>query len=130
MIKLLDILNEGVVMFDDEDEIHRMGYYTEHGDEGVGAFHPKTWNRDGHLLKLDAYDEKLVSKLRLKNGERVFRYETDTTKAGSMKPLVKVNIDRGLVYFLTPESSDSGEYIEFETRGVPVRYMRFRKSKI
>jgi hypothetical protein len=39
-----------------------------------------------------------------------------------MIPLIKINIDKGLLYFLKPD--DEGlDLIEFETKGIPVRYL-------
>lgn len=130
-MQLVGKVNESTVMIDDEDApLGRFGYYKEFGDKGVGAFHPKTWRTDGNLVKLDSFDKKLVKDIKLKSDERIYRYSTDTTKAGNMMPLIKVNINKGLVYFLTPESSDKGETIEFEKKGVPTHWMRLRKSKI
>lgn len=55
----------------------------------------------------------------------MFRYATRSTVAGDIFPLVKVNLDKGMVYYLTQESS-SGEIdeVKFETRGAKLKFAR------
>lgn len=128
-----DELNESRdIMWDDEDVIGRMGYYTDFGEKGVGAFSIKGWGAsDASLSVLDSFDKKLVNHIPLKSDERIFRYQTRASKIGDMRPLVKINIKKGLVYFLTIDSFE-GEIpdVEFDRKGYPVRYLRLRKSKI
>lgn len=90
----------------------------------AGNFYSSLWQGggDGYLYELDDYDNYVVRKQKLKEGERIYRYFTRTSAIGGMIPLIKINIDKGLLYFLKPD--DEGlDLIEFETKGIPVRYL-------
>ena len=94
-----------------------------HGDNFKGNFGFISPYRDFELIELDEFDRNHYSHLieKLRDGEMIFRYETDTTRIGGMRPMVKVNIDRGLVYF-----NDVEPYIDdvrFETRGHKVEWL-------
>lgn len=79
------------------------------------------------LFSLEEFDRNLVSGIALKEGERIFRAETDRSAMMGIRYLVKVNVERGLVYFL---DSECGEEIRFESRGVKVRFMNLLNSAI
>lgn len=74
------------------------------------------------LFFLDSFDKNLVKDVPLKSDEIIYRYETDTTRAGKMSPLVKINIQKGLAYFLTDKSMDE-DILDFDKRGVKLRYL-------
>ena len=74
---------------------------------------------EGILYPLDDFDKGLVADIKLKKGEFIFRYDTDMMR-GRMKPLIKFNLDKSLVYFGV--NSDEGE-IKFETRGIKLDYI-------
>ena len=65
----------------------------------------------------------------MKAGEEIFRYTSRGTVAGSIMPLIKVNMKRGLAYYLTQESS-SGEIDEpvFETKSQKLKFIRLLTS--
>lgn len=67
-----------------------------------------------------------LSKIKLKNGEKIFQYATPTTAAGGMAPLVKINYLKGKAYFLTEESmaGETDDTPEFESRGVKLKLLR------
>jgi len=94
-----------------------------HGDNFMGNFGFIKPYRDFELIRLDEFDIKYYADVigKLKNGERIFRYETDTTRIGGMRPLVKVNADRGLVYFNDVEPDEDA--LRFETRGHKVEWL-------
>jgi len=77
------------------------------------------------LFHLKSVDKKDLRGANIKSGEQVFRYATRSTVAGDIFPLVKVNLDKGMVYYLTQESS-SGEIdeVKFETRGAKLKFAR------
>lgn len=124
-------LNESNVEFITDDMLGRMVGYKEHGEEYVGAFNPKTAKRidDYVLLELSDFDRDLVKHIRLKPSEYIFRYETDTSRIGDMRPFIKVNINSGRVYFLTADSMDR-DIIEFEGRGIMTTYFKIRPEKL
>jgi predicted ABC-type ATPase len=98
--------------------------HTIDNNKFAGNFYSSLWQGggDGYLYELDDYDDYVVRKQNLKEGERIYRYFTRRSAIGGMIPLIKINIDKGLLYFLKPD--DEGlDLIEFETKGIPVRYL-------
>lgn len=94
-----------------------------HGVNFAGNF---GWYKGGYkefeLIRLDELEEEWVKSQRvsLKVGEQIFRYETDTTRAGGLRPMVKVNVERGLVYFLT---LGEGDVVSFERKGNKLNFL-------
>lgn len=74
------------------------------------------------LIGLSEFDQGFVESVPLKAGEIIARYVTSKTAIGDFYPLVKVNFERRLVYFLTQEAFDQG-YTEFESRGEKVPWI-------
>ena len=98
--------------------------YTIDNNKFAGNFYSSSWQGggDGYLYELDDYDEYVVLTQKLKEGEKIYRYFTRRSAVSGIKPLIKINIDKGLLYFLKPD--DEGlDLIEFETKGIPVRYL-------
>jgi hypothetical protein len=50
----------------------------------------------------------------LKGNQKLFRYETPTTLIGGMRPLILIDVEKKLAYFLKNAESES---IEFDSRG-------------
>ena len=77
------------------------------------------------LFQLKSEDKKDLKGAKIKGGEQVFRYATRSTVAGDIFHLIKVNLSKGMVYYLTQESS-SGEIdeVKFETRGAKLKFAR------
>lgn len=69
---------------------------------------------DGYLYKLDDFDRNVVSNIRLKATEKIFRYFNRTTAIGGITPFIKINLENGMLYF---DNSDNND-IQFETKGV------------
>jgi predicted ABC-type ATPase len=92
--------------------------------EFAGNFYSSLWQGggDGYLYELDDYDSYVVRKEKLKEGEKIYRYFTRNSAITGQVPLIKINIDKGLLYFLKPDDEDL-DLIEFETKGIPVRYL-------
>lgn len=63
-----------------------------------------------------------VSFKSLKANEHLFRYTTKTTEVGDMAPLIKINIEKGLIYFLTDDAKENDK-VQFETKGIKVQYL-------
>jgi len=94
----------------------------------IGSFGWKTENKkmaDGYLYKLSDFDKKLVKDVKLKSGEKIFRYFNRTSAIGGMKPLIKINLDKELLYFLKDSNN-----IEFETRGVQAIWVALIEHKL
>jgi hypothetical protein len=98
-------------------------YYYRRFNDAIGSFGWKIGNRynEAILFPLDSFDRNYYSKIPLKDGEVLFRYETDKIK-GIMKPIIKINIDKALVYFNDSDASEKDE-VKFETRGVKADYI-------
>ena len=74
---------------------------SQHDQRSIGAFKLKTAKQDFYMYDLDDFDQGYFGeRVTLRKNERLFRYETETTKIGGMMPLIKVNLRTGLVYFL------------------------------
>lgn len=82
---------------------------------------------EGYLYKLDKSDKDFVSEVKLKDGEKIFRYITYTTAVGGMKPLIKINIDKGLLYFLVDSNKEDAK---FETVGVKALWVNLITEKM
>jgi hypothetical protein len=97
-------------------------------EDFVGSFGWKTENKkmaDGYLYKLSDFDKELVKDIRLKSGEKIFRYFNRNSAIGGMKPLIKINLDKELLYFLKDSNN-----IEFETRGVQAIWIALIEHKL
>jgi len=92
------------------------------GGKLVGRFGLKDVPNWYHIMNLSDFDKDFVKDVPVKTGEVIVRYVTLTTVVGSFYPLVKINFDRRLVYFLTQEAFDQG-FTEFETRGEKVPWI-------
>lgn len=90
----------------------------------AGNFSASSWNNPdcGHLYNLCDFDKELVKDYKDPKCV-IFRYETDKM-FGHMKPLIKINLSNGRVYFLKDLYADK---IEFATRGVKCRYINLMK---
>lgn len=113
------------VMIDSPQQLEKNVFFKANSNI-IGSFWPVTWDNDGALLPLDNYDKVMFENVSLKPGEHIFRYETETTKAGNIRPLIKINIDSGRVYFLVDDPQD----IRFETKGVKTDYLRIVETAI
>jgi hypothetical protein len=100
----------------EKDFVGNFGWKTPQGKLG-----------DGYLFKLDDYDQNLIKDLKLKSGEKVFRYFNRLSAIGGMTPLIKMNLDKGLIYFL--QDSDNDEIV-FETRGTNALWIGLIEDKM
>lgn len=89
----------------------------------VGTFGIKGSPSDQRdVFALDAADKK-------RYGQNVYRYETKTTRAGGSMPLVKIDLSKGMVYFMT-DASIENDGAEFESKGTKIGWMNvFKKDK-
>jgi len=95
----------------------------------AGNFSVKGWKGvgDGYLYFLDDFDKKLVKDIVINPSERIYRYYTRNSAIGGMIPLIKINLDNGLVYF--NEANDFGdESIIFSTKGQKSEYINLVKA--
>ena len=83
-----------------------------------GTFH---W---GDLLELTDFDKRVYSVVGLDEGEKLYRYSNDKTKISKIEPLIKINVDKKLIYFI----SDRGMKLDmahFEKRGIKLNSLVF-----
>jgi hypothetical protein len=91
-------------VIDSERFIGNFGWKTTQGKLG-----------DGYLYELDEFDQDFTKDLKLKNGEKVFRYVNRTTAIGGITPFIKINVDKALLYFTILTEKDE---VIFDTKGV------------
>ena len=115
---------QNVEVIDDISYMSRHSIYNE-DSETVGLFGVKTWaaGRAAGLYNLDSYDREWIGKygVKLKPGEFIFRYNPN---AGvEMKPLVKINLEKGLIYFISEKGNELDEPI-FDGRGIKLTFLK------
>lgn len=75
----------------------------------------------GVLVKEDSTIYRILN-MTCEPDERIFRYTNEKTQMAGMMPFIKLNIEKGLIYFLRPECmSDAGEGSEkllFDKKGI------------
>ena len=98
-----EILEKVSGRINSEDFVGNFGWKTPTGKLG-----------DGYLYKLDDFDANLVKAIKLKPGEHIFRYVNRLSAIGGMMPFIKINIEKGLLYWLKDSEDDE---IHFETLG-------------
>ena len=96
------------------------------GQQSVGEIGLKNFGSGMFLFELDEFDTSITSHVVLKQGEKVMRYETSTTRVGGFMPMVKINFEKGLVYFM----KENDEVIEFDSRGVKALWISVNKTAI
>lgn len=98
------------------------------GSEVVGVCDPKgSMSSYRYLIKVSSKSEPKevmeVVKKHEKSGVYVFRYTSGATQSGDMFPLVKIDVKRKLIYFLTEAAWETDE-LNFETRGIKLDFIR------
>lgn len=82
---------------------------------------------DGYLFNLDEYDQNLVKDIKLKEGEKIFRYLNRSTAIGGMTPLIKINLDKELLYFANDIENDE---LPFSTKGTKALWIGLIQDKL
>lgn len=119
----------GIVQFVKEEDRYSKGWGRKgerDGMECVGAFDIKGWKGDyGYLWELSEFDKGYWKDVPLKQNEMLFRYESDATKIGKMMPVVKINLEKGLIYFLNDLYADDDKNLDFSTKGMKPLFISF-----
>ena len=107
---------------------NKSSYYYKRYNGAIGAFAWKYQDKynEGILYPISDFDKEYYNHLKLKSGEHLFRYSTDRMKGD--KYLIKINIDKGLVYFMKDANKDDDKNPEFESRGVKAEYILLEKE--
>ena len=89
----------------------------------IGNFGFHNPYREYIMFELDDYDREYFYQVlvNLKDGERVIRFETEKTQFQHMRPLVKINVDKCLVYFNVADPDTEG--VVWETRGTKMAFL-------
>ena len=96
-------------------------YWYRRTEGAIGSFawrYDKNYN-EGILFPLDKFYSDFYKNVKLKQGEVLFRYETDRMM-GRMQPLIKFNLDKSLIYFGVDSDEDEPN---FETKGIKAEYI-------
>lgn len=94
----------------------------------IGGF---SWSYAGRrifadLHQLSEYDENIYKVVGLKEGEKLFRYSNDKTQLVGILPIVKINVDKKLIYFVTERGAEL-DIADFETRGIKLHYLTIKE---
>ena len=101
-------------------------YYGQERSDFVGVFGTK-YHMSSTLLNLDSFDINYVKDLVLKENEIIFRYSNDKTVIAKITPLVKVNVSKGLIYFLSDNNNDEN-IVVFDTKGVQLTFLVLKNN--
>lgn len=122
-IQLVDTFAKGgklQIVKDEDKNQGKLHYERYKGAIGSFAWIDGTYN-EGILHPLDDFDKKFYSHLKLKEGEMLFRYKSLRITSEWYFPLVKINLDKMLVYFL--EDTDDDKNPTFNSRGTKLEYL-------
>ena len=114
----------------EKEVLEKVKYYSSSDKDFVGNFGWRTASgklAEGYLYRLDESDKDLVKDVKLKDGENIYRYFTRTTAVGGITPLIKVNLDKGLLYF---SDTDDADKVTFETKGTSSEWVSLIKDKM
>ena len=102
-------------------------YYWQERSDFIGVFGTK-YHMSSTLLTLDSYDiEYVIKDIVLKEYEFIFRYSNDKTVIAKITPLVKVNVSKGLIYFLSDNNNDEN-IVVFDTKGVQLTFLVLKNN--
>lgn len=111
--------------------VRPMGVGRKQWDDQVGV---TGWSDRGqpkgiYLYELDTYSHKFYRGVPLKRGEKLFRFVSDSTNyvEPHSRYLVKINVDRDLIYFMTEDQGSNERQPSFETRGVKATYLKLKQ---
>jgi hypothetical protein len=98
-----------------------------HGLQSVGAFGLKDVSQDFYLYPLDEFEVGQYADFKMRPNEKLFRYETKTSAIGGFFPLIKVNVESGLVYF---QEDMYEEGLSFNKISDKPRYIDLNKTAV
>jgi len=100
-------------------------YYGQDNINFVGVFGTK-YHMSSTLLNLDSFDiEYVIKDVVLKENEFIFRYSNDKTVIAKIIPLVKINVSKGLIYFL---SDNNNGIAIFDTKGIQLTFLVLKEN--
>lgn len=105
-------------------------------NEIIGSFGIKGNNSIYDLYEIEKEDQinEILNYFPFKPNEKIYRFQTEKMRArfyknlkyDLMKPLIKINTDKKLIYFLTENGSEN-EKMEFRTKGIKTLYLNFNE---
>ena len=116
-------------------------YFFLRFDGAIGSF---AWiyngkYNEGILYPLDDFDKEYYAHIKLKSGEKLYRYATERMSNSdkyAIKPfgenryLIKLNLDKGLIYFMSEENDPNDDKnVRFDSRGTKADYIVIDKEK-
>jgi hypothetical protein len=105
-------------------------YYFRIFKDSIGSFgwvFDKKYN-EGYLYALNQFDKDYYSHIKLKDGEYLFRYKTSRMVSDAAY-LIKINLNKSLLYFMTDADSDDDKNPKFDSRGIKAEYIVVEKDK-
>ena len=83
-----------------------------------------TAGQDYIIGTLSNYDKKEYRGLKKPSGTEIYRYVTPSSAISGQIPIVAVNLDKGHMYFMTPESAEADEPVFEKKIGFRAKYVR------
>jgi hypothetical protein len=118
--------NGGMISWVDEKDKHTK-YWGRKADS-IGSFYIKGHRDDSYLYPLSDFDKEYWKDVKLNPNEKLFRYKSYTTDIAKISPVIKINIDKSLIYFLKDLNSDDDKNLVFETRGIKPQYISLHRD--
>src|SRR3972149_9333836 len=102
-------------------------YYGQERSDFIGDFGTK-YHMSSTLCTLVSYDiEYVIKDIVLKEYEFIFRYSNDKTVIAKITPLVKINVSKGLIYFLS-DNNNNDDIVVFDTKGVQLTFLVLKEN--
>lgn len=108
-----------------EDLVNKNGYRgSEYGNNNDKTF-VAVLGVNGHYYDIFS----LTGDERREYGQNVYRYESRAISVTKlMRPLVKIDMSKGMLYYMTEESHDT-DVVKFETRGNKLEFVVVYKKQ-
>jgi len=118
------VTNWGILKFasDNDWRIGKNWVFRNYND-AIGSFEWKYEGKrhEGILYPLDDFSKDFYAHIPLKSGEILFRYKSNDLMG---KHLIKINIDKALIYFMEPTSFEyDDKNPSFYSKGIKAEYI-------
>ena len=83
--------------------------------------HKECRNSEYTIFTPDSFDQDLCKNIKLKEGEKIFRCSTERSRRMQISYFVKININKGLIYFNL--AGVFTENVIFDSKGTKVTFL-------
>lgn len=82
--------------------------------KAVGGFNNRS--DSNYFFELDAYDKSYFN-VKLKAGQKLYRYISDTMAGGGIMPIVALDAKRQMLYYVENDTSEDDKNLVFSSKG-------------